>query len=454
VKVKLKLFDEILIVLVLVLAMATVFVKLGVETVQEISGPTLVFAHYWQDEAEKQVIRSLADDFEKQHQGMKVVLRDHPYSKMQDIFLAPRKEDADRKEKEFLASDVFVFDSRWLYEIVQNGYIRPLTDFLQNPAPPLEEGSEEGNIEDEAITGKESEIMTEIEPEDGKSIEETWAVPLTSKIDLLFYNVDVLRAVGFDRPPKNWSDFKKYARVLSTPGHYGMSVSLSVDSGYPEIYPWIWAAGATMLIDNRPNFNGDFIVKSVDFFNSLKQEGLVSQTKTKSRKIEEFTSGKAGMMIASVSDIDIVRKSKSKPQFDVSTIPVPDNYSGKTVFGVISTYIGIGSQSRLKDEAWAFILFLSEHSPQLSSAVHAIPGNGNTPVSTSDGAITKAYDIYESGEKIQEFIDAPNVTVLDTIVFNALSAMLEPKPGETPETPETTVQTIQERWGEVIGNRQ
>jgi multiple sugar transport system substrate-binding protein len=171
-------------------------------------------------------------------------------------------------------------------------------------------------------------------------------------------------------------------------------------------------------------------------------------SKSKEQKFKEFTGGKVGMMVASVEDIEAIRKKMGDTSFGISTIPVPDNFSGKPVFGATGTSIGIGSQSKRKETAWAFISYLSEHSPAIAKAVHSIPGNGNTPSPDSlEGNLfyAKAYDMYEGADVVQEFTGARRVRRLDAAVRDALLAMYEGA------SVEDTKRAIQRLWEEALG---
>jgi ABC-type glycerol-3-phosphate transport system substrate-binding protein len=383
---------------------------------------TLVLAHFWQDDAVKNALRTLAEAFQKQNPDVFIEFRDYSYADMQDMLLVPLPEEiTNKKLKDFASSDIFLFDPRWLSEMLRNAMLEPLADYVQE---------------------------AEDEPAD------KWAVPLTASIDVLFYNIDVLKAVGFERPPKNWTEFEKYAKVLSSPGRYGWTFAL-VPDGYPEIYPWIWAAGAAMLEKSgdrvTPVFNKQTVVEVLGFINSLKNAGVIApnvSTKTKTQKVNEFTSGKAGMMIASVEDIEAVRRKMGDTSFGVTTIPHPDNFAGnRPVFGVRNAYAGIRKNSKRKEESWTFISYLAGHSPLLADAIHVLPGNGNTPVSSKgDSFYKKVYDMYESSELMREFIGVPDVRALDAIVRDALDALFE-----NGQIPDETARAIQGRWEEALG---
>ena len=135
--------------------------------------------------------------------------------------------------------------------------------------------------------------------------------------------------------------------------------------------------------------------------------------------------------------------------FGITTIPGPDIYLGKPVFGLTNWYAGISKECEYKNEAWVFLSFLAKRGSILAAASHAVPGGGNDPGSYLkwDSFYSKAYDIYEGGDGIQEFAGYPAVHVLDFIVRKELYNMFELGQDST-----TTAAAIQRRWEEVFQN--
>ncbi|MDR1216859.1 MAG: extracellular solute-binding protein [Treponema sp.] len=407
-KIQLTTIDKLLVALIAVVVVVVFFIKISKKTVQDamagVIGRQLVFSHSWQNEEAQTVLRKLADDFEAQLNGdengkLTIVLRDYPADYVETMLTTPSTEDGDKKKRDFLTSDIFIFNSHILYEAVQNGWLASLADYLRA-----------------------DDLQTETR-------EEEWAIPLTSDIYMLFYNIDALTSPGFDRPPKNWDEFKKYARILSSPGKYGLTLSLNADDDYPDVYPWLWVTGALMMKDGSPNLGDAAISNTLQFFADLNQDGVIapgSFHKTKRQKIKEFTENKAAMMIGSIEDIETVRQKMYESSFGVSTIPVPDKFSGKPIFGLMTTFAGIGARSALQEEAWAFLSFLLEHSSDIAAAVRALPGNGNTPVPAKESpSLAKVYDMFESSDTVEELSGMPNARSLAQIFCTETASMLD-----------------------------
>jgi multiple sugar transport system substrate-binding protein len=395
----------------------------------------LIIAHFWQGDAAHTALADFAAEFLRQNPNTPVEFRAFSPDELRTMLVSPPPQtidesvgkkprggrDADLPEERFREADVTVFDPVWLAEMTENAALEPYS------------------------------IYSEYADESGGDPADSWGVSLTASFDLLFYNIEVLKAVGFERPPKDRKEFLQYARQLSSPGKYGWTLSLEQTD---EFYPWIWSAGVS-LFDTRdgikaPNFEQDAVRRTLAFIDDLNKQGVISPnaaSKTKQQKFNEFISGRAAMMIASVDDIETIRKKMGDTSFGVTTVPYPDDFSGnRPIFGVRSSYLGIRNGCDRQEEALAFISFISERAPALAAALHVFPGNGSTPLFLENNSLyAKAYDIFEGGVQVREFDGAPRVQNLNAAVQDSLTAMLE-----NGLSPENTARNIQALWKEAL----
>ncbi|MDR0561787.1 MAG: extracellular solute-binding protein [Spirochaetaceae bacterium] len=427
--------DKILFILAVMALLLGNTIKIGREKVIESKkAVTLVFSQWWQDELEYKALDALIAEFEKTHAGVKIKLDNRSYHEMEDLILNELNDKIAGFTENFLTADILALDSRWLYGLIQN-------DMLESLAPYKES----------------SDFIPALQPSGQETIYDEWAFPLVSFMAPLFYNIKVLSAAGFDRPPKMLSDFLRYARAITDAeaGRYGLGLSLSQGDPqgvYLDIYSWIWASGAVIINQGKPNFTAPEVIDTLDFLDNLYTEKLIapgSFSKSREQKLEEFITGKIGMMIASVQDIELVRKRMGDANFGITTIPGPDVYQGKPAFGLTNWYAGISKESEHKEKAWEFISFLAKQSPMLAAASHAVPGSGNglEDYLKGDFFYSKAYNIYEGGDGIQEFAGYPAVHVLDFIVRQEIAKMFEERQGA-----ETTAEEIQRQWEAIFQN--
>jgi multiple sugar transport system substrate-binding protein len=275
-----------------------------------------------------------------------------------------------------------------------------------------------------------------------------WAVPLVSFMDLLFYHIDLLKEAGFDRPPKTRAEFLACARAAAAQDRTN-GVALALSPADPrsirrELFSWIWASGATLTREGKVNFSSPPVVEALDFLGRMSREGLLSPgsfEKTGAEKAEEFAEGKTALMIGSAEDIPFLRKRMGDRAFGITLIPPPAEYSGKPVFGPSQWYAGISASCGHPDGAWAFLTFLAEKRPLLAAQVRAVPGSGGSPgpYVREDDLYSKAWDIYEAAELIQELL--PRGDELETIIREELKPLFA---GE--KTAAETAAAIQDRW--------
>ena len=394
---------------------------------------TLVFSQWWQDELDHNALSVLIAEFERNNPGITIRLDRRSYHEMENMILNGVNDRIAGFSEDF-NSDILALDPRWLYGLIQNNMLEPLTPYMEASdfIPALQTGGQE-------------RVFSE------------WALPLVSFMATLFYNTEVLSSAGFDRPPKTRTEFLEFARAItnSEQGRFGTAFALDQNNpqgAYTDIYSWIWASGTLILKDGKSNFTSPQVIETLEFLKKLHQEGLLapgSFAKTPEEKIEKFVSGKIGMMIAPVQDVEIVRRRMGDAGFGITTIPGIDVYSAKPAFGLTTWYAGISRESKHKSEAWAFLYFLAKRSPVLAAASYAVPGSGNglEEFLSTDPFYSKAFRIYEGGMGVQEFAGYPAVHVLDFIVREELYNMLEQN-----QSPRRTAEAIQKRWEEVFQN--
>ncbi|MFP3089506.1 extracellular solute-binding protein [Treponema sp. TIM-1] len=380
---------------------------------------TLVFTQWWRDELEEDTLEAMVREYEARNPGITVRLDHRPYEVMAAELLNP--------EDDTPLPDILGLDSHWLYDRV--AMLEPLESYRRGePAP-----------------GR-----TQFLSEETQGEYEKWAVPLISFMAPLFYNSALLEAAGFDRPPKTWGDFLAYAKALTDPrtGSYGMALALSPEDPrglYQDVFSWIWAAGVEFTPETALDFTDPAVIAALDFLNQLYQEGVLSPspfTKTGEEKRREFMEGRVAMMVGSIPEINRIMEGKAALRFGISTIPAADKYLDRPVFGLTGWYAGISRESRHKDEAWAFLSFLSERRSFLAAGAHAVPGNEDEIAESAGENLlyAKAYDMYTASASADRYVGIPQVKELETILREEIKALFEGK-----STPSGAAQTIQQR---------
>jgi multiple sugar transport system substrate-binding protein len=276
---------------------------------------------------------------------------------------------------------------------------------------------------------------------------ESRALPVISFINPLFYNIDLLKAAGFDRPPKNQTEFLSYVQAITKPdrGIYGAVFALGEENSpgiSRHILSWIWSAG--IRNGEAFDFNSKQVVETLAFLNQLKPYLYPDCFNIdEEARLNIFIEGKAGMMIGSVSDVKKVRE-RMEQNFNITTIPGPALYVGKPVFALSSWYAGIAAESTRQEEAAEFIRFLLEHASELAAGAFAVPGNGdrNTELVNADPYYSKAYDMFDAAEMVRELYGTGRAKKLNAVIYEELKRMF------AGQSPEAAAAAIQSRWQE------
>ncbi|MDR0503028.1 MAG: extracellular solute-binding protein [Treponema sp.] len=284
------------------------------------------------------------------------------------------------------------------------------------------------------------------------------AEPLVSFINLLFYNIGLLEAADFDRPPKTREEFLAFARAVSAGGTArsmnaaGAAISLSPRDRQAvsrDIFSWIWAAGNNMWNpdSDTPVINTRALIRDISFLGDLNRAGAFAPAHfdmTGDQLLEEFAKGKIAMMIASSGAIPYLREKMGDDAFGITNIP--GSGTGGKYSGVLSgIYAGVNANCRYPDEALRFLEFLAEKSLILCTELKAVPGVTSDLFAVNymntDPFYSKARDIYESTDIIQGFSGKTGAVQYENIVRDEMRVFFD-----TSRSAQDTANAIQRRW--------
>ena len=178
------------------------------------------------------------------------------------------------------------------------------------------------------------------------------AIPLVSFMDVLFYNIDILSAAGFDRPPRTRGEYITYSRTVQDRGFY------TDDLSAPE------------------------------------------NNKSANQKLDDFVQGSAALITASTRAIPFLREKMNDSTFGLTSIPTAtDGSVGRYNINLTGIYAGIGKNSAYPDAAWSFINFLTENRALFCEKFQAVPGVVSDIIPgnyvNDDPFYSKAWDIFE-----------------------------------------------------------
>ena len=395
--------DKLLFYLALAI-IAGAIIRLIVPAVIKQTASSIVFTHYWQDDLDKGVLEDLAEEFENLHSKIKIAIKDRNYEDMRNDLFSP--------SEEYFPGDVLAIDPLWVPELLEREIIENKWE-TENPAAARPET---------------------------QSIES----PLLSFMNVLYYNVDILKEAGFSRPPKDRSEFLNYLRIIAEEENPRGTFIIDKNNPrwiYDDIFPWIWAAGIHMIKDGIPTVDSRQAIDSFSFLASLYRQSLI--LKSGEKKLEKFISGEAAFMTAPSNHINYLKKYMGEEAFEISNIPSPDNYAGNTFYASLGWSLGVNKASPNKKEARLFAAFLAEKGSLLSAKTSAIPESGPPPMETGP-FYSKLWDISISSEAAQDFSGLP-WTEFEKIFREELNSLFN---GET--TPAKAAEEISRKWSDII----
>ena len=383
--------DKLFFVLALVFLSVALFRLAGSRTGTEKNTPSIIFTQWWENDLEKAALSSLIEEFESLHTGIKIILNTRSYEDLRRDLLNP----AAVQENGIIPGDIIALDPLWIPDLLK------------------------------------------------REIIENANASLISSINLLYYNTDILRKAGFSRPPKTRGEFLNYARTVAK-ADFALtgSLSLGLNSSrgiYDDIFPWIWSAGTHLITDGKPVVTSKPVIDALSFLGSLNSEALITQG-----KMEDFISGKAAFVIAPARDIRMVRERLGDEAFGITSIPLPDDYAGKSFFAAAGWTVGVHSASVHKEIAGLFADFLAEKASFLSDEILKMPGNRTPPL--QDEFYSKVWDIAIANESAQDFSGLPWME-LEEIFKEELLSMFAGK-----LSPAETAAAIQNKWEIILGN--
>jgi multiple sugar transport system substrate-binding protein len=383
---------------------------------------TIEFAQWWAPELPEGAFQGLIDQFEEENPGISVELISGPYASTKEQLFAGAASGT--------MPDVVGLDGAWVSDFANQGAIADLTALMD------EYGMDDGNLA--------SQIQI-----DGS----TYMIPVVNFVYPLFVNTDLLAQAGISEVPSTRSEFEAAAQAvtdLGTASGWVLPLSLEAPNGIQnDVMSWNWASGGSMLDDGGlPDLTNDDVVGTVEFVQGLWDDGVIapgSFTMKEQDKVEEFTNGRVGMMIDSLSHINLIQESNPDLNFDIAAIPAEDGYDGERGIPYASWGIGVADGSDNQEAALKLVEFLmsTEINSELSTIANAFPGNTESAPEFGEGKelFEKAFEIYQSGYPANEFTGLPVAEDLMRQFDTEFQKLLE---GQT--SVEEMLGTVQESW--------
>ncbi|WP_421726142.1 ABC transporter substrate-binding protein [Bauldia sp.] len=371
-----------------VLLLKSTAVALALTATGAAAEANLEFIQWWEPELPAGALREIMDDFEAQNPGITVELVSGPYAATRDQIVIGAASGT--------LSDVVGLDGAWVNDLAKQNAIAAMDPLMQ-------------------ASDFDSDQVAAIISLNGNS----YMFPVASFVYPVFMNVDLLEESGVDTIPTTRSEFVDAARKLTdeSKNQYGwvLPLSLQAPNGIQnDVMSWVWASGKSMLKDGQPDLTNQDVVGTLEFVQSMYDEGLISPgafAKKEQDKVEEFVNGRVAMMVDSLAHINLIRDRNPDLNFAITAVPAVDGYDGARGLPYASWGIGIAENSEHKEEAFKLVSYLMspEVNAKLVSIANAFPGNVNAEPDfvTTDELFATAFEIFQNGYLANEFVGLP-----------------------------------------------
>lgn len=222
----------------------------------------------------------------------------------------------------------------WVPEFALQGKILPLNDYV------AKDGSSMGYPDDW------QDFSVSRNSVDGKY----YGVQLHLTCATLVYNVDLLKAAGFEKPPANWEEFRNAAMAVAKNGRIGFAPNQV--AGY--FIPWIYQNGGTFYdkASNKVTFDSPEAAQSLQFVSDLIHKDKAAILPVAGADYEGpqklFTSGRAAMILTGPWDVAPIKTGNPKLKWDVA--PSLTEKKQATFAGGVSLFIP--KDAKHPAEAW------------------------------------------------------------------------------------------------------
>lgn len=315
---------------------------------QEPTVPTITFWHSFVATTVP-ALEDLLAEFRREHPGIGITAQYLPTGDglIQKLVSAMRSG---------TAPDIAWVHSDFLDKLVEAHAIYPMREFTEGPR------------------GLTADELGDFFPQllEACTIRDTlFALPMEATSLALFYNRDLFREAGLDpnRPPATWDELGTAVRALTRDRDadgrtdvYGFFVPVFPASGELNIWmnlqwmPFLWQAGGTEMTGDRKRvlWNSGAGVKALSLWKEL-YDAMDFRTFGIQHDIG-FASGRLAMIMDGPWDLPRFRTMQAGAW---SVAPLPAGPAGSATY-IAGEQLVIFRQSKIPDEAWAFLRWVTE----------------------------------------------------------------------------------------------
>jgi multiple sugar transport system substrate-binding protein len=182
-------------------------------------------------------------------------------------------------------------------------------------------------------------------------------------MEVMYYNIDMLKSLGYTDPPQTWDDFSKMCKAAQAAGKkgYAISVSASTFSG------WVFSRGADVITPDgkSPTLNTPQAVDAMTWLKDLVDNGCAYQIAQAYADQTDFANGNVLFTFGSTAGLPyyqaaIIDKDTNKLRFDWSIAPMPHSTPQPVVDMYGPSWTIFKSTPEKQLAAWEFLKWFTE----------------------------------------------------------------------------------------------
>ena len=182
-------------------------------------------------------------------------------------------------------------------------------------------------------------------------------------MEVMYYNVNMLKSLGFTEPPQTWDDFAKICKAAQAAGKKGYALSISAST----FASWLFTRGADVIsADGKsPTLNSKQAVDALTMLKDLLDNGCAYQIAEAYGDQTDFAAGNVLFTFGSTAGLPyyqaaIIDKNTNKLKFDWSIAPMPDTVDKPVVDMYGPSWTIFKSTPEKQLAAWQFLKWFTE----------------------------------------------------------------------------------------------
>jgi multiple sugar transport system substrate-binding protein len=295
---------------------------------------TVTLSGWVSSPVEEKLLTKIIRKFEEEHPEIKVVYEPIPGNYMDKILLMLASR---------TAPDVFYLDAFYAPAMVTYNVLEPLDAYIR----------------------RDSVDVADFEPALLKAFQfggKTYGLIKDYTSVGLFYNTEMFRKEGIERPPRNWEEFYEVSRKLTKdtngdgkPDQWGFCINPSLE----YLLPFIYQNGGSFFSKDgsRLTILDSAFIEALKFFVKLYKDGYAVQPSDVGSAWpgDAFGQGRIGMMCSGNFAIPFLENNHPGTRYAIAELP---RHKERATLAFIVGYV-MSKDCPNKDEAWQLLNYLT-----------------------------------------------------------------------------------------------